>query len=231
MIKKILFLFLISFLFMTSVTGQKSNKKFVIKGVVTDAKQNPVEGAIIFIDKNQVNVITDSEGRYKVKVKPTAGVISVASSFGVKEMVIDGQNEINFVFSDSSITNLGEVKDGMKGETVNVGYGTQKKKDTGMPVTQLDGQKSKYASYSDIYSMIKGEFSGVTVRGTSITMRGSNSVNTSSEALLIVDGIKVSSIENIAPQMVKSIEVLKGPAAAIYGTRGTNGVILITLIR
>jgi TonB-dependent SusC/RagA subfamily outer membrane receptor len=70
----------------------------------------------------------------------------------------------------------------------------------------------------------------VRVNGTSITIQGSNSLNAGTEPLFVVDGVAVSSIGEIPPQMVSTIEVLKGAAASMYGTRGSNGVILITLI-
>ncbi len=219
-------------MFMSAADGQKNNKKIIITGIITDANKKPVEGAAIFIDKINTNSISDNNGYYKVKAKKDAGTISAMSVFhGIVDAVIDGRTEINFVFSESALTNTDPGKNAGKDDNVNIGYGSQNKNDLGMPVDHIDGRKSKYASYSDIYSMIKGEVTGVTVRGKSIVIRGSNSVNTTSEALLIVDGIKVTTIQNIAPQMVKSIEVLKGPSAAIYGSRGTNGVILITLIR
>jgi TonB-dependent SusC/RagA subfamily outer membrane receptor len=77
--------------------------------------------------------------------------------------------------------------------------------------------------------MIRGEFPGVQVIGKNIVIRGTSSLMLSSDPLLIVDGMSVSSLDDISPVLVKSIEVLKGPAAAVYGSRGTNGVILITL--
>jgi TonB-dependent SusC/RagA subfamily outer membrane receptor len=73
------------------------------------------------------------------------------------------------------------------------------------------------------------EVPSVQVNGTKITIRGVNSVN-STDPLLIVDGIVVSSIDDIIPSMVKSIEILKGSDASIYGSRGANGVVMITLI-
>jgi TonB-dependent SusC/RagA subfamily outer membrane receptor len=77
--------------------------------------------------------------------------------------------------------------------------------------------------------MIKGEVAGVEVIGTSIRIRGTSSLMSGTQPLLVVDGVTVNSIDNILPMMVKSIEVLKGSGAAIYGSRGANGVILITL--
>jgi TonB-dependent SusC/RagA subfamily outer membrane receptor len=76
--------------------------------------------------------------------------------------------------------------------------------------------------------MIRGRVPGVEVSGKSIKIRGSNSLNVSTEPLFVVDGVIVKEIDDISPETVKSIEVLKGPDASIYGTRGSNGVIVIT---
>ena len=77
--------------------------------------------------------------------------------------------------------------------------------------------------------MIRGEVPGVQVVGTQILIRGMSSINSSNDPLLVVDGMPVSSIDNISPRQVKSISVLKGSDAAIYGTRAAGGVILIDL--
>jgi len=82
--------------------------------------------------------------------------------------------------------------------------------------------------YQDIYDMIRGRVAGVEVSGRSIKIRGTNSLNVSTEPLFVVDGVIVREIDDIAPETVKSIEVLKGPDASVYGTRGSNGVIVIT---
>jgi len=92
----------------------------------------------------------------------------------------------------------------------------------------VDFQDSPYASFQNIYDMIRGRFPGVEVSGTSIRIMGSSSLNVSTEPLFVVDGVIVNSIDDISPQNVKSIEVLKGPDATVYGTRGANGVIIIT---
>ena len=116
-------------------------------------------------------------------------------------------------------------------EDINVGYGSVKKKDLTQPVSKMDVKNSKYASYTNIYQMLSGEVPGVRVNGTSIIIQGASSFNSSTEPLFVVDGIPRESIDDIPPQMVKSIEVLKGTSASIYGTRGANGVILIYLDR
>ncbi len=112
---------------------------------------------------------------------------------------------------------------------VNIGYGKVKKKDLTTPTGQIDGREHKYDSYTNIYDMIRGEVPGVQVIGTQVLIRGTSSINSSNDPLLVVDGMSVSSIDNISPREVKSISVLKGSDAAIYGTRAAGGVILIDL--
>jgi len=114
-------------------------------------------------------------------------------------------------------------------EKINIGYGTINKKDLSSGSNQIDATEDRFSSYTNIYDMIRGEIPGVQVNGNKIVIRGISSINASSDPLFVVDGIIVSSIDNINPQQVKTINVLKGSDAAIYGSRGGNGVILIDL--
>jgi TonB-dependent SusC/RagA subfamily outer membrane receptor len=210
--------------------GQKSNKKISISGVVMDANQKPVHNAIILIDNQKSNIVTDKKGIYKIKISPKAKLISVFTfRNGVSETEIGGRTVINFFMKTAATSAGSEVINSQNEETVNVGYGTVKKKDATTQVGKIDGTNKKYASYSNIYDMIRGELPGVQVTGKNIVIQGTSSIMLSSDPLFIVDGMPVSSLDDITPVMVKSIEVLKGSAAAVYGSRGANGVILITL--
>ena len=120
-------------------------------------------------------------------------------------------------------------------EVVNIGYGYARKKDLATSVSNLNGQNTKYASYQNVYEMIQGEIPGVQVVGKKITIRGEATINASTDPLVLVDGIEMllndnNTLDAINPRLVKSITILKGSAAAIYGSRAANGVILITLI-
>jgi len=95
------------------------------------------------------------------------------------------------------------------------------------PVSSSDVSGGEYASFSSIYDVLK-TIPGVVVSGTGVTIRGVGTTGSSSP-LFVVNGITVNSISGINPSIVKSIEVLKGPAASVYGMRGANGVILIKL--
>lgn len=120
-------------------------------------------------------------------------------------------------------------------EDVNVGYGVVKKRNLTTSVSKVAVGKENVTSYSHIGDYLMGRVPGVQVikSGTSYryVIRGLNSVNLSSDPLFIVDGVETMSIDYINPQDVQSVEVLKDASASIYGTRGANGVILITTKR
>jgi TonB-dependent starch-binding outer membrane protein SusC len=225
---KILFFLLIS---SASVCfGQTSNKKISVSGVVTDAHEQPVEGAKITVDGIQTGESTNSKGFYKIKIRPTAEKIGIYTPPPVIiQESIQGRTSINFTLNDSITQQIYSLRDLSGEETVNVGYGDQKRKTVTSSTTNIDGTKDKVPAYNSIYDMIRGVVPGVSVVGTSVILRDASSMSLDTEALFVVNGTPVTSIENIRPQEVKSIDVLRGSAASIYGSRGSNGVILITL--
>lgn len=227
---RIFFFLILSFTSVIYTFGQDNSKKISIAGVVLDPYNRPVMGAEIIIDGVQSGKSTNKKGYYKVKIKSTAERIGIYTlpPLSVQER-INGRTTINFALNDSITQQIYRQKDLYGEEVVNVGYGSQKRKSLTTSVGQVDGTDNKYASYSSIYDMLRGEIPGVDVVGHSITIRGASTANSGTEPMFVVDGTPVNSIDGILPQEVKSINVLKGSAASIYGTRGTNGVILITL--
>ena len=230
-IKLSAFLFLsVLLLYPASSFGQKANKKFTITGKVTDSDHRPVQGAVIFIDKVKTESVTDNQGIFKIKVKPNAVDILVFTLMnGAAEAKINGRTTIDFVLTGAE-GNVSAGRNPAADETVSVGYGTLQKKDASVQSSMINGQDPSFASAQTIYDMIRGRFPGVEVSGTSIKVMGSSSLVVNTEPLFVVNGVIVKTIDNISPQTVKTIEVLKGPAASVYGTRGANGVILINLL-
>ena len=113
-------------------------------------------------------------------------------------------------------------------EELQVGYGTQTRDQITSSVSRVDIPEH-IPQYNTIYDMIIGRCPGVIVHGTSVTIRGTNSILGSTEPLYILDGTPIESIDSINPNDVKSIDVLKDASAtSIYGMRGANGVIIIT---
>ncbi len=212
----------------STIHAQKPSKRITIMGDVRDQNKLPVPDAIIMIDDVNTNTLTRQDGTYKVKVKRTAQKISIVSPAGLAEEAINGRTTINFNLKGSIMSKMNNQVKVPDDEEINIGYGKVKKSELLQSVGKVNGADKKYASYSSIYEMIKGEVAGVEVIGNSIKIRGAGSLMLSTEPLFVVDGVTVNSIDNILPQMVKSIEVLKGSGAAIYGSRGANGVIMIT---
>ena len=226
---KILLLILLSCLFITNVSGQKTNKKIVISGRITAPSKQPVSGAMILIDGKNTNETTNNKGIYKVRIRPDADTLTIISfNNGVGSAAIKGRTIIDFTLNGSGSSQYLQQKQG-DDEVVDVGYGNVRQKDLTTSVSKIDGKQGKYSTYRDIFEVLRGT-PGVVVSGTSIKIQGQSSLTLSTEPLYIVDGMSVSSIENVLPSQIESISILKGASASIYGSRGANGVILIKLI-
>lgn len=114
-------------------------------------------------------------------------------------------------------------------EEVNVGYGTMSRKDVGYAIDKVQIDEKVISSYNNIADYLRSRVAGLEVNpnGT-IQIRGRNSINSPTEALVLVDNTPCSDINTINPMDIQSVEVLKDGSAAIYGVRGSNGVVLIT---
>jgi TonB-dependent SusC/RagA subfamily outer membrane receptor len=222
---KIRALFTLSCIFLSFVfvEGQESSKKIVISGIVTDEFKNPIPGATITVDGKKSSLSTDKKGKYKIKLNSSVVKIGIFTSAPLKiEEAINGRTEINFSLDS-------DAKKEIQNQEVNKFYETEKRNNVSTQQDKINRRYEKYDSYSSVYDLIRGEVPGVKVEGTRLLIRENFSQMGGNEALLIVDGTSVNSIDGLLPQDVHSIEVIKGSAASIYGTRGSNGVILITL--
>ena len=224
---RLFLLILLSAFCINSITAQ-SNKKITITGTVLNSAKEPIVNAIIMIDEVKTNSITDAKGNYKVKVKPTAEKIGIFTfGQGVAEEPINGRTHIDFNFGKSAKPQSTgqQVAEGDQG--VSNGYGTVKKKNVTTDINKIDGTNKKYASYHSIADMIQREVSGIRINGSSVIIQDSKDLFGSVYALVVVDGVYMNELPDISPSTVKSIEVLKGTSAAMYGSRGYGGVIVI----
>jgi TonB-dependent SusC/RagA subfamily outer membrane receptor len=228
--KAVILLILFMGIAIIPLSAQKS-KKIAISGTVLDAGQRPVVNAIVMIDGNKTDVVTDSKGTYTIEVKPKALRIGIFTfDIGLIEDDINGRTRIDFNLSSRStkIPDMDPVVSPVTEESgvVNTGYNKVKQRDLTTSVSKVEGS-SATKTYTSIYDMI-AEVPGVMVRGKTIIIQDSKDFFGPVPPLVIVDGVPVDGVESISPSTVKSIEVLKGTAAAIYGSRGYGGVILIT---
>lgn len=213
----VIFLFFVAFSF-----GQNS-----VSGTVISSKNKPIANALIYLDSINSSVKTDKIGHFEVMVPKNVKYINVFSNkYGLLSAEYNGERKIDFIFIDGKRS----AKDRLKqGDKVSIGYNEVEKKYVAIKVehvnaaNQIDGLRFK-----NIYDLLRNRVAGVRVTSDNkIIIRGVNSMISSQDPLFVVDGSVVSTIDYILPVDVKSINVLKGPETSIYGTRGSNGVILI----
>ncbi len=227
---RVFLLIVISLVACTQLQGQKKSRKVVVSGTVTFENKSKVAGAMILADRINTNVITDSLGRFEIEVRRSVKTIGAFTyEYGSAEIALK-DNQTVIIPLDGTFA----IKDFIPGqtdddETVNIGYSKVSKKNNSTSVGSIDATEDKYSAYTNIYDLLSSQVPGVQVSGRTIRVRGITSINASNDPLLVVDGMVVSSIDNINPREVKSISVLKGSEAAIYGSRGATGVILIDL--
>jgi len=236
--------------FAGNIVSKEQNKKIKISGVVTDSNLNPIGGVRIFVDQVYANSVTNSKGFYRIKVAPTAKQISAFSSlYGVQKIEIQsdltavGNAVINIMLVEINANLIDTPQDSTEGvdgqliekaqtddEMINIGYGSINKKNLTTEVNKIDAH-SRYQTYSNVYDMIRGEVPGVEVIGNTIRIRDAFSFYLTTEPLIVVDGVINSQLDGLSPSDVKSIEILKGASATVYGARGGNGVILVTTMK
>ena len=208
----------------------KARQQITISGKVTDSSGQPLPGVTIVIKGTTNGTITNTEGAYFL-TNVQGDAILVFSFIGMKtmEIPVSGKTIINVVLAEETM-GLDEV--------VVVGYGIQKKSDITGSVASLAKERLEMSPNLNIAQAIQGAIPGVMIQNSSagaapnevIMIRGRNSIKASNDPLIVLDGIPYGGqLLDINPNDVKSIEILKdASAAAIYGSRGANGVILIT---
>lgn len=209
-----------------SFAQTKRQKKVTVSGYVTDGNNKPLSGVTIIVDGVTLNRSTNSKGFYKIKVYPDIKSLMVYTLYnGGLEVEFRGKTKINFILEPNTSS---EGKYIPKDQLVDLGYGNALKSNLSSSYGVIDGENSDDFTYKNIFDMIQGKVPGVVVSGSSVIIRGTNSINAGTQPLFVVDGSATEFIDYINPRDVKSISIIKGPATAIYGVKGANGVILIT---
>jgi TonB-linked SusC/RagA family outer membrane protein len=205
----------------------------VVSGRITDTAGQPMPGVSIVIKGTNKGVVSDIDGHYSINVG-SEGVHLVFSFIGymTKEIVIEGQRSVNLIMEEE----LKEVE-----EIVVVGYGTQKKINLTGSVSAIQGDILESRPVAAVGTGLQGLLPGVTITspsgqpgspGTSIVVRGINTINSQTNPLILIDGVAGGDINLVNPDDIESVTVLKDAASsAIYGARAANGVILITTKR
>lgn len=200
-----------------------------VEGRVTNDQGEPLPGVSIQVKGAQTGTITDADGRYAITV-PDEDAVLVFTYIGytTRQKEVGDHTVLNIVLEAES-TGLGQV--------VVVGYGTQKKEDLTGAVSSADMKIFKETPHVNILQSLHGSVPGLSVgavnhsgENPSVNIRGENNFSGDNTPLLVVDGIIYrGNLNDINPDDIKSVDILKGPSAeAVYGSQSSNGVILIT---
>ena len=212
------------------------NQAQTVKGKVVDAKGEPIIGASIKVVGTTNGAVTDLDGNF---------TLTNVSGGGTLEISYIGYTTQNVAFKPGQPVSV-ELKEDSKAleEVVVVGYGVQKKSDVTGSVTSIKKDRLSKLPVTNVLQAVQGAAAGVTITQTSsipgdapdALVRGQNSINANSGPYIVVDGVPISksggTLNDINPNDIESMEILKDASAtAIYGTNGSNGVILITTKR
>ena len=207
---------------------QPQQKGITVRGTVTDRQGEPIAGANVVIPGTQQGTMTDIDGRFSLEVPSLRTSLRVSFiGYMPQEVTPDARGTVKVVLEEDS-----ELLD----DVVVVGYGTMKTADITSAVASVKSEDFTNGKISDAAELIKGKVAGLSIvkssgdpnATSSIMLRGITTIHGDVTPLVLVDGIE-GSLSTVAPENIASIDVLKdASAAAIYGTRGANGVIIIT---
>lgn len=220
-----MFLLLLNF---STLLAMAQGKELTITGTIIDNLNDPLPGVSIVIKGTTKGTVTDIDGRYSIQASLNDVLVFSQIGMSTKEISVKGQSPINVTLKEQ-ITNLDEV--------VVIGYGTAKRKDVTTSISTVSTKDLDQRPITSAGQAIQGKVAGVSViqpNGApggelSIRVRGTTSFNGSNDPLYIVDGVPVDKIDFLAPNDITNMQIMKdASAAAIYGSRAANGVVLIT---
>ena len=203
-----------------------------VTGSVTDSSGEPVIGANVVVKGTTNGTITDVDGKFSLEIPDKAVLVISYIGYLTREVSVNGQSTVSAVLTEDT-----QALD----EVVVVGYGTMRKSDVTGSIGVAKGEElTKNQNFSALDNL-RGKVSGVNIFSNSsqpgayanrVIIRGMATINSSSEPLYVVDGVVMEDFGLVNPNDIESMEVLKdASAAAIYGARGANGVIMVTTKR
>lgn len=226
------FFLMVGLLFSVGLNAQT----ITVSGVVSDPSGEPLIGASILAQGTTVGTSTNIDGEYTINVAPDATLVVSYVGYDTQNVPVDGRTSINVTMQENSV---------MLNEVVAIGYGTVKKSDATGSVAVIKPDEIEAGLATSVQDMLVGQTAGVVVTqaggpegGGTIRIRGGSSLNASNDPLIVVDGVPLSnagmgglgnSLGMISPENIESMTILKDASAtAIYGSRASNGVVIIT---
>ena len=208
--------------------GTIANAQVAISGTVVDELNEPVVGANVSIPGTTVGAITNMDGEFKLDVPQNATVNVSYIGYLTQTFQVGSERVYNIILTEDAV--------GLE-EVIVIGYGSQRKSDLTGGIVSVDAQKLQMVTTNNLMDKLVGQVPGLSITATTarpgeeqnIRVRGENSLSAENNPLIVLDGIPYNgNLGDIDPNVIETMSVLKdASAAAIYGSRGSNGVILI----
>ena len=213
--------FILTIFFSTSILFNTYAQERLVNGIITTFDSIPLVGASIKVRSSKKIVLSDTIGKFAILCYPEDIIWIKARGFYTQKVKLTSQ--IKF-----AAINL-KIKSGEKNSEYALGYGKVSERDKLYALVNLTNDNVDFSTYLNMYDLIHGRFPGVEINNGEIIIRGKKSIMGSSAALIILDGIQIDNniFFGLSPNQVESIDIIKDGGAAVYGSRGANGVVIV----
>lgn len=200
------------------------SQSYVLQGVIHTLDSIPLIGAEVTVASTNNTYLTNIEGRFVVECNSADKLKIKADGFYTQKVKVS--NQLKFVAINLKIKQNNDLR------KYNIGYGQTDEKNRTSAISGITYKDVDFTKYSNISEIIRDNFAGVQVINGEILIRGANSLNSSNAPLIIVDGVIYNEeLGLISPNEVKRIDIIKDASAAVYGSRGSNGVVIIEMLK
>ena len=222
---KVLF-FQLTLMFVPNILFAQSH---IVHGVVHAFDSIPLIGAEVMIKSLKQSVFTDSSGIFVAPCNEKDKLKISAYGFSDQKVKIDKKTKI--VAVNLSLKGNEALNEEIRASAIGYGYVLDKDKTTA--TASLRKKEASFSRYNNMYQLLTGQFPGVEVSNGEVIIRGTSSYNSSSAALIVVDGVIMESniLNTLRPMEIKDVYVIKDGSAAVYGSRGANGVLIIETLK
>jgi len=200
-----------------------------VTGTVSSETEGTIPGVNIVIQGTTQGAVSDVDGNYSITVPgPDAVLLFTSIGYSTQSITVGNQTSIDVILVED-ITQLDEI--------VVIGYGTQKKKEVTSAIANVKSEEFNKGMVNNPAQLVQGKVAGLSIskpggnpnQGFTMRLRGMSTIGANTQPLVVIDGVVGGSLDNVDPNDIESMDVLKdGSAAAIYGTRGSSGVIIVT---
>tara|TARA_R110002072_G_scaffold16720_1_gene64928 strand:- start:402 stop:3419 length:3018 start_codon:yes stop_codon:yes gene_type:complete len=215
-------------IFLALMGFQQANAQQNVTGTIVDELGQPIPGANIVVKGTTNGVVTDFDGNYSIEASPTDVLVISYVGYSTQNITVGSRTKID--------VNM-ELDQQLLDEVVVIGYGTAKKKDVTGAVARVTSESFENQPLTRVDEALQGRAAGVTVAkangapgaGIKVRIRGVNSITGNNDPLVVIDGVLGGDLSTLNPNDIATMDVLKDASAtAIYGVRGSNGVILVS---